>query len=140
MRTWRTLLGNERGVALVLALMMLLALTGLLLAFLSVSSLEPQISRNLADFLWLESMSVTGSRITIAGKASTYTAVSNFYNNLAACGWFDDVVMGKASEIPEGVGFSLTCTFKTPQAAPEAGAEAASQQASQTPAPVQPRG
>src|SRR5688500_11432238 len=49
MRNWRTLLSNERGVALVLSLMMLLALTGLLLAFLSVSALEPQISRNIAD-------------------------------------------------------------------------------------------
>ncbi len=49
MRNWRTLLSNERGVALVLSLMMLLALTGLLLAFLSVSALEPQISKNIAD-------------------------------------------------------------------------------------------
>jgi len=49
MRNWRALLGNERGVALVLSLMMLLALTGLLLAFMSVSALEPQISRNVAD-------------------------------------------------------------------------------------------
>jgi len=49
MKRWRTLLGNERGVALVLALMILLTLTGLVLAFLSVSAFEPQISRNLAD-------------------------------------------------------------------------------------------
>jgi Tfp pilus assembly protein PilX len=49
MRNWRILLGNERGVALMLSLMMLLALTGLLLAFLSVSALEPQISKNVAD-------------------------------------------------------------------------------------------
>jgi hypothetical protein len=49
MRNWRGVLADERGVALVLALMMLLTLTGLLLAFLSVSALEPQISRNLAD-------------------------------------------------------------------------------------------
>ncbi|HEX6210642.1 MAG TPA: PilX N-terminal domain-containing pilus assembly protein [Methylomirabilota bacterium] len=49
MRTWRTLLGNERGAALVLSLMMLLTLTGLLLAFISVSALEPQISRNVTD-------------------------------------------------------------------------------------------
>jgi len=49
MRNWRALLGNERGVALVMSLMMLLALTGLLLAFISVSALEPQISRNIAD-------------------------------------------------------------------------------------------
>jgi Tfp pilus assembly protein PilN len=99
-----------------------------------------QISRNLADFLWLESMAVAGSKITITGKATTYTAVSNFYNNLNASGWFDEVVMGKAAEVKEGVSFSLTCKFKPPQAAPEAGAEAAAQQASQNPAPVQPRG
>jgi Tfp pilus assembly protein PilX len=49
MRNWRALLTNERGVALVLSLMMLLALTGILLAFLSVSALEPQISRNITD-------------------------------------------------------------------------------------------
>ena len=100
-----------------------------------------QISRNLADFLWLEGMSVAGSKITITGKATTYTAVSNFYNNLTASGWFDEVVMGKASEITEGVSFSLTCKFKPPQAAPETSAEpAATQRASQAPAPVQPRG
>lgn len=51
MTRWRMLLGNERGVALVLSLMILLMLTGLVLAFLSVSSMEPQISRNLGDTL-----------------------------------------------------------------------------------------
>jgi len=44
-----TLVNNERGVALVLALMILLTLTGLVLAFLSVSAFEPQISRNHGD-------------------------------------------------------------------------------------------
>lgn len=51
MTRWRMLLGNERGVALVLSLMILLMLTGLVLAFLSVSAMEPQISRNLGDTL-----------------------------------------------------------------------------------------
>ena len=40
------LVHNERGVALVLALVVLLTLTGLVLAFLSASALEPHISRN----------------------------------------------------------------------------------------------
>ena len=40
---------GERGVALVLTLMVLLTLTGLALAFLSVSAFEPRISRNLSD-------------------------------------------------------------------------------------------
>ena len=49
MKKLRTLVDNERGVALVLALMVLLTLTGLVLAFLSVSAFEPQISRNQSD-------------------------------------------------------------------------------------------
>jgi len=40
---------DERGAALVLALMVLLTLTGLALAILSVSAFEPQISRNHGD-------------------------------------------------------------------------------------------
>jgi Tfp pilus assembly protein PilX len=40
------LIDNEQGIALVLALMILLTLTGLVLAFLSASAFEPQISRN----------------------------------------------------------------------------------------------
>ena len=49
MRRPRYTLRNERGIALVLALMVLLVLTGLVLSYLSVSALEPQISRNLSD-------------------------------------------------------------------------------------------
>src|SRR5262245_4938878 len=39
---------DDRGVALVMAMIMLVAMTGLMLAFLSVSAFEPQISQNLA--------------------------------------------------------------------------------------------
>jgi len=46
MRRLSRLIDNEQGVALVLALMILLTLTGLVLAFLSASAFEPQISRN----------------------------------------------------------------------------------------------
>jgi len=46
MRKVARLIDNEQGVALVLALMILLTLTGLVLAFLSASAFEPQISRN----------------------------------------------------------------------------------------------
>ena len=49
MKRLRMLVDNERGVALMLALVTLLALTGLVLAFLSVSAFEPQISRNHSD-------------------------------------------------------------------------------------------
>ena len=49
MKTWRTLLGNERGVALPLAMIVLVVLTMLTLTFMSLGTVEPQISRNLAD-------------------------------------------------------------------------------------------
>lgn len=40
---------NEEGVALPLALFVLVSLTGLVLAFLSMAGMEPQVSRNLSD-------------------------------------------------------------------------------------------
>ena len=49
MKTWRKLLGDERGVALPLAMIMLVVLTMLTLTFLSLGAVEPQISRNLSD-------------------------------------------------------------------------------------------
>jgi Tfp pilus assembly protein PilN len=72
-----------------------------------------QVSRNLPDFLWLESMTANRSRIAISGKATTYAAVSNFYTNLTDSGYFADVQLGRTFEVPAGVSFSLTCSFST---------------------------
>jgi hypothetical protein len=49
MRRWRRLLGNERGVALPLAMILLMILTMLTITFMSLGTVEPQISRNLSD-------------------------------------------------------------------------------------------
>lgn len=49
MKTWRKLLGNERGVALPLAMILLMVLTMLAITFMSLGSVEPQISKNLSD-------------------------------------------------------------------------------------------
>ncbi len=76
-----------------------------------------QISRNLPDFLWLESMSSKNGRITIGGKATTYAAVSNFYGNLSDSGFFGSVELGRTFEVPAGVSFSLTCSFSAEKAA-----------------------
>lgn len=73
-----------------------------------------QISKNLPDFLWLESMTAAQNKIVISGRATTYTAVSNFYDNLSASGYFTEVVLGKTAEVPEGVSFSLNCKFQAP--------------------------
>jgi Tfp pilus assembly protein PilX len=78
MRNWRALLGNERGVALVLSLMMLLALTGLLLAFLSVSAMEPQISRNVADTARARYLAEAGIEIGYNMMVNTGDATQSF--------------------------------------------------------------
>jgi Tfp pilus assembly protein PilX len=49
MSSWRSLILNERGVALPLALICLVALTVMVLTFLTLSGVEPQISQNLTE-------------------------------------------------------------------------------------------
>ena len=73
-----------------------------------------QVSKNLPDFLWLESMSATNNQINVSGKATTYNAVSNFYNNLHESGYFNGVALGGASETPEGVSFNMNSSFVAP--------------------------
>ena len=70
-----------------------------------------QVSKNLPEFLWLESMSVNSNKITISGKATSYNAVTNFYNNLSDSGYFAGVSLGRVFEVQEGVAFSITCGF-----------------------------
>jgi type IV pilus assembly protein PilN len=70
-----------------------------------------EVSKQLPDFLWLDTMNEAGQSITIQGKATTYNAVSNFYNNLTGSRYFQNVVLGAISAIPVGVTFSLTCQF-----------------------------
>ena len=61
-----------------------------------------QVSRNLPEFMWLDSLTANSNAINIVGKATTYNAVSNLYDNLRASGQFSDVVLGKTTEITEG--------------------------------------
>ena len=71
-----------------------------------------EISRNLPDFLWLDSMREdAGNHITLNGKATTYNAVADFYNRLIQSGWFENVTQGKVYEVPEGVAFTLKADF-----------------------------
>ena len=70
-----------------------------------------QVSRNLPDFMWLDSLTASSNVISILGKASTYNAVSNLYDNLRQSGQFTEVVLGKTTEIADGVSLSLTCRY-----------------------------
>jgi Tfp pilus assembly protein PilN len=70
-----------------------------------------QISRNLPEFLWLDQVSERGNGISLVGRATTYNAVSNFYNNLNASSYFSDVVLGTTQQENQGVTFSMSCRF-----------------------------
>ncbi len=76
-----------------------------------------QISRELPEFLWLEGVAEKDGSIEVHGKATTYNAVSNFYNNLKNSGFFSDVTLGTTQTVPEGVSFRLSCHFAPPVAA-----------------------
>ena len=81
-----------------------------------------QVSRNLPDNLWLESVSADSKQVRIIGKATTYNAVSNFYRNLNDAGFFGSVTLGKTYEVTEGVAFSVSCSVTS--STPDMGIEA----------------
>ncbi len=70
-----------------------------------------EVSRQLPEFLWLQTMNESGSKVQMKGSATTYNAVSDFYNNLNGSAYFQDVVLGTISVAPAGVTFSMKCTF-----------------------------
>jgi type IV pilus assembly protein PilN len=95
-----------------------------------------EVSKQLPDFLWLDNMTESGWTVQIQGKATTYNAVSNFYNNLTGSRYFENVVLGPITAIPQGVTFSMSCQFipqpATPGAEPPADAPAAGDPAAAT--------
>lgn len=106
MKTWRNLLGNERGVALPLAMIMLVVLTMLTLTFMSLGAVEPQISRNLSD----------GAR----ARQLAESGIEWGFNQLAGKA-FDDVTLLGSGLTTGGVncGTGITCkVLVTGQALP----------------------
>src|SRR3989475_6667815 len=107
MRRISRLIDNEQGVALVLALMILLTLTGLVLAFLSASAFEPQISRN-------HSETVRARYVAEAGVEYAYdtlaTNVGSWNDYLAAATCAQGAVLGAPNSSLPGRG-SVHGTF-----------------------------
>ncbi|MGH8951910.1 MAG: pilus assembly PilX family protein [Acidimicrobiia bacterium] len=93
MKTWRKLLGNERGVALPLAMILLMVLTMLTITFMTLGSVEPQISRNLAD----------GARARQLAESGIEWA----FNQLTA-GSFDSLIV-TSSTTPAACGSGISC-------------------------------
>ena len=73
MTSVRAVVRDERGVAVVVAVIALMTLTAMVLAFLAVSTYEPQIARNLAD-------STRARYIAEAGLESAYDTLINDTN------------------------------------------------------------
>ena len=69
-----------------------------------------QISRSLPDMLWLTEIKEQGDTLTISGRCTALTAVSDFYTNLAASGYFKAVDIGEtvAETAPGGGTGELT--------------------------------
>ena len=101
MRKISRLIDNEHGVALVLALMILLTLTGLVLAFLSASAFEPQISRN-------HSETVRARYVAEAGVEYAYdslaTNVDSWNDYLAAATCTQGAILGAPNSSLPGLG------------------------------------
>ena len=98
---------DERGAALVLALMVLLTLTGLALAILSVSAFEPQISRNHNDTVRVRYVAEAGIEYAYDTLA---TNVSSWNTYLAGASCLQGAVLGTADSSLPGLG-SVHGTF-----------------------------
>jgi type IV pilus assembly protein PilN len=89
-----------------------------------------QISRALPQMVWLTEVRQTGADdVTIDGKTTSITSVSDFASALEATGYFKksvEIVSSTTQEVKEGAGilvsFQLKATFQIPGAAKAAGA------------------
>ncbi|HEY7039884.1 MAG TPA: PilX N-terminal domain-containing pilus assembly protein, partial [Methylomirabilota bacterium] len=87
MRTWRSFLGNERGVALPLAMILLMVLTLLTITFMSLGAVEPQISRNLSDGARARQLAESGLEWGITQlRAQDFTTLLSSATTGASCG------------------------------------------------------
>jgi Tfp pilus assembly protein PilN len=58
------------------------------------------VSRNLADFVWLEELTYTGQLVTMRGKALTPIALANLLRSLEDSDFFSDVALQRQSNDP----------------------------------------
>lgn len=80
-----------------------------------------EVSKALPDLLWLSELNLTGTTISLKGKALNENAVANFISNLDASPYFAEPTLKIMSQDDKGVfSFDMACTFTySPQ---EAGA------------------
>lgn len=70
-----------------------------------------ELSKALPDLLWLDSMEIKGSDVTVAGLAFNTNAVAQFIENLVAVEWFDEPESGPISR-DKGSLYKFKLSFK----------------------------
>ena len=59
-----------------------------------------QISRDLPDLVWLDSMDITSGRISLAGRGLNPNAIALFIENVKNDPYFEEPQVGKLTQIP----------------------------------------
>ena len=92
-----------------------------------------QLSRAMPEMLWLTSLSQDGGDVTVEGRCTTLTALSDFVGNLEKSGYFRRPVEILDSQVETAPGtkselikFQLKATFALPGTEPQPKAAAAS--------------
>jgi type IV pilus assembly protein PilN len=82
-----------------------------------------EVSRGLPDMLWLTSLVQTGSDVSIEGRCTAYTSLSDFVANLQNSGWFKRPVEIVDSQVerPAGADIDLIRFTVIAQFAPPGG-------------------
>jgi type IV pilus assembly protein PilN len=71
-----------------------------------------EVSKALPDLLWLSDLSLSGTTITLRGKALNENAVANFISNLDASPYFAEPSLKIMTQDDKGVfSFDMACTF-----------------------------
>lgn len=81
-----------------------------------------EVSKALPELVWLESMLLDGSNLTLVGQAMDENAVANYISNLDASPYFREPTLLDMSRAgKDSFRFNLTCVFSpTPETAPAA--------------------
>lgn len=94
--------------------------------------LVDQLSRAMPEMLWLTSLSQDGGEVTVDGRCTTLTALSDFVGNLERSGYFRRPVEILDSQVEQVTGssaelikFQLKATFALPGTEPQPKAAAA---------------
>lgn len=96
-----------------------------------------QISRDLPDLVWLDSLEISGGRVTLAGRGLNANAIALFIENIKNDPYFEEPSVGAMSQIsaaPLVYGFDMNFAFSyVPRnAAPATGTAGATDTASTT--------